>query len=190
MKSTLRNFLALPLALAALPAAAHAGHAAETHGFLAGLAHPFTGLDHLLAMLAVGLWSATTARRVWLAPLVFAVVLLLGALLTANGPFIPAVEPLVAASVLVLGLLVMARVRLHEAISALLVAGFALFHGAAHGAELGAGLALAGMVMATALLHGAGIVAGHWLSPRSRWWQRGIGACIALAGAGLALNGI
>lgn len=178
---------ALLLMLAALPAFAHPGHG-ETIGFFAGLAHPFTGLDHLLAMLAVGLWSATTTRRIWLAPLSFASVLLIGALLAVNGLVVPAVEPMIAASVLVLGLLIMAQVRLPEPMSALLVGGFAFFHGAAHGVELGATVALAGMVIATALLHGAGIGAGLLLKARSLWWQRGIGAGIALTGAGLAFN--
>ena len=188
MKVPLRNFLLLPLALVALPAAAHSGHGRETVGFLAGLAHPFSGFDHLLAMLAVGLWSATTMRRIWLAPLTFAGVLLLGALLAANGLTLPAIEPMIAVSVLVLGLLIMARVRLPESVATALVVAFALFHGAAHGAELGASIALAGMGIATALLHGAGIGAGFWLRMRSRWWQRGIGAGIALTGVGLAFN--
>ena len=174
--------------LAASTAFAHPGHGAETNGFMAGLAHPFTGLDHLLAMLAVGLWSATTTKRIWLAPLSFAGMLLIGALLAVNGLVVPAVEPTIAASVLALGLLIMASVRLPDFISAALVGSFALFHGAAHGVELGASAALVGMVIATAVLHSAGIGTGLLLKARSLWWQRGIGAGIALTGAGLALN--
>lgn len=183
-----RIVLAMLLTISALPALAHPGHGAETIGFLAGLAHPFTGLDHLLAMLAVGLWSATTTRRIWRAPLSFAGMLLIGALLAVNGLALPAVEPMIAASVLVLGLLIMARVQLPESVSVLLVGSFALFHGAAHGVELGVNIALAGMMIATALLHGAGIGAGLLLKVRSLWWQRGIGAGIALTGLGLAVN--
>lgn len=185
---TVRITLATLLALAALPVLAHPGHGSETVGFLAGLSHPFTGLDHLLAMLAVGLWSATTTRGSWLAPLSFAGMLLTGATLAANGVTVPVVEPMIAASLLTLGLLIMARVQLHESISALLVGGFALFHGAAHGVELGTSIALSGMVIATALLHAAGIGVGLLLKTRGLWWQRGIGAGITCAGAGLALN--
>lgn len=187
-----KTAIALLLTLATLPALAHPGHGADTVGFTTGLAHPFTGLDHLLAMLAVGLWSATTTRRIWLAPLSFAGMLLVGALLAVNGLVVPAVEPVITASVLVLGLLIMARVRLPESISIILVGSFALFHGAAHGAELGNGfesmVALIGMVIATALLHGTGIGAGLWIKARNLWWQRSLGAGIACTGASLALN--
>lgn len=188
MKTSLMNFAALAFALAALPAAAHTGHGIETSGYLAGLAHPFSGLDHLLMMLAVGLWSATTTQCIWRAPLVFASALLLGALFMANGADFPAIEPMIAASVLVFGLLISARVRLPESVSTVMVAGFALFHGAAHGAELGTSIALAGMVISTVLLHGTGIAAGIWLRMHNQRWQRGIGASIALTGVGLAFN--
>jgi len=184
----MRKPITVLLGVAAVPAMAHTGHGSETLGFIAGFAHPFSGLDHLLAMLAVGLWSATTARRIWLAPLCFAAVLLAGALLATNGLVLPAVEPMIAASVLVLGLLVMARVRLPEAVAALVVGGFALFHGAAHGSELGSGAAVAGMVLATAALHTVGIAIGLAVKSREPWWQRGVGAGIVAAGAGLTLN--
>lgn len=182
----MRNFTALLLLLAALPAYAHPGHTEA--GFMAGFVHPLTGLDHMLAMFAVGVWSATTARRVWLAPLSFAATLLLGALFAQGGLALPAVEPVIVASVLVLGLLTMARRRLPEFAAAALVALFALFHGAAHGQELSAASALAGMVAATALLHGLGIAAGRLFASRSLRWQRVAGAGIALAGAGLAVG--
>lgn len=188
MKAILRKLLILPLALVALPAVAHSGHGTETIGFLAGLIHPVTGLDHLLAMLAVGFWSATTTRRIWLAPLVFANVLLLGALLAVNGLAFPAVELMIVASVLVLGLLIMAHVSLPESAATALISGCALFHGTVHGAELGTSIALAGMVTSTALLHGIGITAGCLLRTRNQLWRRGIGAGITLTGVGLALN--
>ncbi|HLA36267.1 MAG TPA: HupE/UreJ family protein [Rhodocyclaceae bacterium] len=182
----MRNFTALLLLLAALPAYAHSGHTEA--GFVAGFVHPLTGLDHMLAMFAVGLWSATTARRVWLAPLSFAATLLVGALLAQGGLALPAVEPIVVASVLVLGLLTMTRRRLPEFAAATLVAVFALFHGTAHGQELSAASALAGMVAATALLHSLGIAAGCSLASRSLRWQRAAGVGLTLAGAGLALG--
>ena len=99
-------------------ASAHIGTEPGAHSTLGlwdGLLHPLTGLDHLAAMLAVGFWSALTARRVWTAPLAFAAMLLLGALLGLTGIELPAVEPLIAASLLVLGLLVALRTRLHVA---------------------------------------------------------------------------
>jgi urease accessory protein len=182
------NFIAILFLFASLPVFAHPGHAEQTISFMDGFIHPLTGFDHLLAMFAVGLWSATTTRRVWLAPATFAVALLAGALLAQRGLALPAVEPIVAASVFLLGLLVMARSHLSEAATASLVAGFALFHGAAHGQELSAPIALAGMVLATALLHCLGIAVGLLLNSRNVWWQRMAGAGIALAGAGLAVG--
>ncbi len=181
----------------ALPALALAHTGAEpghTHGagesLRAGFTHPFTGLDHLAAMLALGVWSALAARRVWLAPLAFAGTLLVGALLGAAGVTMPAVEPAIAASLLVLGLLVATRAALPQAAGVLVAAGFALFHGAAHGGELagpGAAWALAGMVIATALLHGAGVALGLALRERNRWLPRVAGAGVALFGASLLI---
>ena len=125
-------------------AAAHPGHEVDAHGisFMDGLLHPLTGLDHLAAMLAVGLWSAlsaTSARRIWLAPVAFAGMLLVGALLGLNGLALPAVEPMIAASLLVMGLLVATRAKLPLAVTAGVVGVFAVFHGIAHGTELAGG---------------------------------------------------
>lgn len=181
----MRKIIASLFLFIALPAFAHSGHAAQTVSFMDGFIHPLTGFDHVLAMFAVGLWSATTTKRIWLAPLSFAAMLLVGALLAQGGFALPAVEPIVAASVLLLGLLVMARSHFPEVATAALVGSFALFHGAAHGQELSAPTALAGMVLATALLHCLGIAAGSQLKSRSLWWQRIVGAGIALAGTGL-----
>lgn len=183
------------VALAAAPAAvlAHAGSDGGTHhGLSIGFLHPLTGLDHLAAMVAVGLWSALTATRAGVAsyarmPLAFATLLLVGALLAGAGWQFPAVEPAIAASLLVLGLLVTGRRALPQAAAAVLVGGFALFHGAAHGQELGQGWALAGMVLATALLHGAGLLLGHALRRRSPWWPRLAGGATAVLGAALLL---
>lgn len=182
----MRKFFASLLMFAALPAFAHSGHAEQSASFMVGFIHPLTGLDHVLAMFAVGLWSAATSRRIWPAPAGFAATLLIGALLAQSGFALPAVEPVIAASVLLTGLLVMTRSRLPEAAAAVMAAGFALFHGAAHGQELSAPSSLGGMVLATALLHCLGIAMGLSLKSRSLWWQRIAGAGIALAGAGLA----
>jgi len=178
------------LAACAVPfaALAHTGAAPHDHGgsaFVAGFTHPFTGLDHLAAMVAVGAWSALTARRVWVAPAAFALALLAGALLGLAGVALPAVEPVIAASLLVVGLLVATGLCLPAPAAAALVGGFALFHGAAHGSELagpGAAAALAGMVLATALLHGTGIALGFTLRDLNRWLPRVAGAAIAVFG--------
>ena len=180
--------IALPLALLCVTtfAQAHPGtDAGAHHGFVEGFVHPFTGADHCAAMLAVGLWSARDAGRRWLAPLAFMAMLLAGALLALAGVQFAAVETGIAASLLALGALLFASPRLGAGWGALLVGGFALFHGAAHGQELGAGAALAGMVLATACLHGLGIGLGVALQRRAPWAARAAGAGIALLGLGL-----
>jgi len=184
---TLKRILgALALATPAL-ALAHTGDGMlHEHGFFAGFLHPLTGADHLAAMLAVGLWSALARRGRWilLAPASFAGALLLGALAGMAGLGLPMVEPLVAVSVLVLGLMAAARWHLGAAPAGALVGGFALCHGLAHGAELQGYDALAGMVVATVLLHAVGIMLGLKLSPRL---AQGAGAGIALLGLALVI---
>ena len=194
MKSLIR--LALSSAAVALPslAMAHVGaDAGNHHGFSAGFVHPLTGTDHLVAMVAVGMWSALTARNteartLAVAPLSFAALLLTGALLATAGLGFLAIEPMIAASLLVLGLLVALRQAMAPALGAALVGGFALFHGAAHGGELGGGAALAGMVVATALLHGVGLVLGRVLRERSVWLPRVAGLSSAAFGLSLMLG--
>jgi urease accessory protein len=177
---------ALPLAALAHPGSL-AEHAARPHGFVDGFVHPFTGLDHLGAMLAVGVWSAASLRRAWVAPAAFVACLLAGALATSGGVAVPGAEAMIAASLLVIGLLLAARAAIAPAAAAAIVGGFAFFHGASHGVELGAGAALAGMVLATALLHACGIAIGVALRGRGPWWARASGA--GLAAFGLALLG-
>jgi len=160
--------------------------------FFAGFAHPFSGLDHLAAMLAVGLWSALTARRagsdlLW-APAGFMALLLVGAVAGMSGSAITtdAVEPMIAASLLVTGLLVLTRWRLPGLMAAALVGVFAVFHGLAHGQELAghsaAWATLAGMMAATAVLHSAGMGIGWALRQTSQWPSRAAGASVALLG--------
>lgn len=183
--------LSLGAMLAAGPALALAHGGADGgahHGFLDGLAHPFTGLDHLAAMLAVGFWSALGTRHIAVAPLSFAAVLLAGAVLGLHGVALPGIEPMIAASLLAVGLLVATRTRLPSAAAGLLVAVFALFHGAAHGIELAGDHAVAtlgGMLIGTAALHAAGLAAGLAVRGRSRWFARIAG--LAMAGLGTAL---
>lgn len=188
----LARLATLAACAAPLAALAHVGAGPHDHGaaaaLVAGFTHPFTGLDHLAAMVAVGTWSALTARRVWLAPVAFALALLAGAVLGLAGVALPAVEPVIAVSLLVVGLLVATGLRLPAAAGAALVAGFALFHGAAHGGELagdGAVAALLGMVAATALLHAAGIGLGLWMRDAHRWLPRLAGGAVALFGVAL-----
>lgn len=173
----------LALSGTATLALAHVGaDGGDHHGFASGFWHPITGLDHLAAMVAVGVWSAATTRRFWVAPLAFALTLFAGALLAQGGIGLPAIEPMIAVSMLAVGLLLAARARLPEAAGAVLVGGFALFHGAAHGQELGGLGALLGMVVGTALLHGAGMALGRVLLRHSVWWTRAAGAVVALLG--------
>jgi urease accessory protein len=174
--------------IAAAPALAlaHPGHQAMAAGLVEGFMHPFTGVDHIAAMVAVGLWSALTLRRQrWLAPLAFAAMLLAGALFAA--PALAFAEPMIAVSLLALGLGVAARIELPALAGALAVGVFALFHGAAHGAQLQGGAALAGMVLATALLHAAGLVIGSALRTRGGWLAGAFGGGVALVGAATLL---
>ena len=180
-------FVAATLGLSTL-AQAHVGADLADHhalGLVNGLLHPFTGLDHLAAMLAVGFWSALSTRRVWLAPLAFANMLLVGALMGMSGIVLPALEPMVAATVLALGLLVATRAQFPGAVAAALAGGFAVFHGMAHGLEFSGAspvATLVGMVAGTAVLHGLGLAAGLALRARSVWWPRLAGAALALWG--------
>jgi urease accessory protein len=177
-----------------ISASAHTGVAAHSHSsFISGLMHPLLGLDHLAAMVAVGLWSALAARKAgpelaW-GPVGFAGMLLVGAVLGLQGVAVPAVEPMIAASLLVTGLLVVSRWRVPGLVAAAGVGLFAVFHGVAHGQEL-AGQAsawptLAGMLAATALLHGAGLAAGWALRQRTVWISRAAGMAVALMGGAL-----
>ncbi|MFM9926488.1 HupE/UreJ family protein [Variovorax sp. H27-G14] len=194
--------LALPAAFLAavlpLAASAHTGvDGGMHHGFATGFLHPLTGADHLAAMVAVGLWSALTARRgtdlLW-APLAFAGMLLVGALMGLAGIQLPAVEPMIAASLLVLGLLVVTRVHLPAGVAMAVVGVFAVFHGVAHGHELasedGAALTLAGMVGATVLLHVAGIALGWSLRHANAWLPRVAGAAVVALGATLLAQAV
>lgn len=175
-------------------ASAHTGVDAHSHSvFLSGFLHPVLGLDHLAAMVAVGLWSALAARRagtdlLW-GPLGFAALLLAGAVLGLQGVDVPAVEPMIAASLLATGLLVVARLRVPGPVAALGVGAFAVFHGVAHGHELAgdgaAAVTLAGMLAATVLLHCAGLAAGWALRHRHMWLARAAGAGVAAFGGAL-----
>ena len=169
----MRRSLALRLSLATLVACAVTGFSsvASAHigghagGFTNGLAHPFYGLDHVLAMVAVGLWASQLGRpALWLLPLTFPVVMALGAVIGCSGVSFPSVEIGIAGSVIALGAAIAFALRPTLLASALPIGLFALFHGFEHGASLPAhGTALtygAGFILATLVLHAIGIGLG------------------------------
>jgi len=182
--------LCILLASGLLPSSAHA-HVGDglTGGFLGGFAHPLFGPDHVVAMVAVGLWGAFLgAPAIWLLPIVFPLVMAFGGALGILGVPIPGIEVGIGVSAVVLGLMVALAARPPLWIAALLVGAFAIFHGHAHGAELPPGAdAVAysvGFVVATGLLHLCGIAFGllaRW--PSGRIAVRAAGGAIALAGA-------
>jgi len=177
------------LALVASSAPVHAHvQTGEASGFLTGVGHPVSGLDHVVAMIAVGLWGAQLgAPALWLLPVTFPMMMALGGLVGLLGVPLPGLEVGIAASAVVLGLVVMFALRPPLAVAVALVAVFAIFHGHAHGTELPPGqsalLYSMGFVVATGCLHGVGIAIG--VIHRWRWGQtllRAVGAVVALAG--------
>lgn len=160
----------------------------EATGFLSGFRHPISGIDHVLAMVAVGLWGAQLgAPAIWLLPVAFPVVMAIGGMLGLMGVPIPGIEYGIAASAILLGAAVMFEVRPPLVFAALLVGFFAIFHGHAHGAELPPGqdamLYSIGFVIATGCLHAVGI--GIGTVHRWSWGQkflRAAGAMVALGG--------
>lgn len=196
-KQTLKTLILIASFALSAGAMAHSGHenGLQDVTFMDGLLHPLTGLDHMAAMVAVGLWSAMTAssaRRVWLAPITFAAMLLVGAVLGLSGLELPAVEPMIASSLLVLGLLVATKAQVPAALAAGIVGVFAVFHGVAHGTELAGGgngwTPLVGMLIATIGLHLAGVGAGLALRTHSVWWPRVAGGLTALLGGAFLLQ--
>jgi len=186
-------FVFTVLALLSGNASAHATDGVAG-GFVTGFLHPLFGWDHVIAMVAVGLWGAFLGSpAIWLLPVVFPLVMAFGGALGVIGIPIPSVETGIASSALVLGGMVALAARPPLWVAALLVGAFAIFHGHAHGTELpGATNALsysAGFVVATGLLHLGGVAFGLLTaSPRGRIAVRAAGGAIALAGAGLLVG--
>ena len=176
-------------ALAGRPALAHIVDGSAAGGFLGGFAHPLFGLDHVVAMIAVGLWGAFLGQpAIWLLPIAFPLVMAFGGVIAILGVPVPGVEIGIALSAIVLGGMIALAARPPLVGAALIVAAFAIFHGHAHGAELPPGTdAVAfsvGFVMATGLLHLTGIAFGlltRW--PAGRVGVRATGVAIALVGA-------
>jgi urease accessory protein len=160
----------------------------QATGFITGLQHPWSGLDHVLAMIAVGLWGAQLGNpAMWLLPVTFPMVMSMGAMMGLLGTPLPGIEIGIALSAILLGAMVVGVVRPRLIIAALLVGFFAIFHGHAHGTELPAGqsglLYSMGFVIATGCLHGIGIAIGlihRW--PVGKLALRGTGAFIAVMG--------
>jgi urease accessory protein len=186
------SLTAAVLAAATVPAFAHL-NPAEHGSFLAGFSHPLFGADHILVMVAVGLWAAqigtgSNRNALWIVPLAFVGTMAAGFLLALGGVSLPFVEPAILASVIGLGLLVATAVKLPVSAAAAVVGVFALFHGHAHGGELGSAGAVQfgiGFMIATALLHAAGIALGLGIARFSPYIARILGAATALLGVSL-----
>jgi urease accessory protein len=177
---------------------AHTGHG-DTSGFAHGFNHPIGGLDHVLAMVAVGLYAAMLGgRALWLVPGTFVTVMALGGALGMAGYALPYTEIGIALSVIVLGLAVAFRIGVPTLAAMALVGLFAIFHGHAHGAEMPLDLSgyeyAAGFLLATALLHGAGIalgVAAGKLAEHGGWRAaQAAGGAMALAGLALLVSAV
>lgn len=174
------------LLLFAVPALAHTG--SSTGGLIGGFAHPLFGPDHVVAMVAVGLWGAFLGPpAIWLLPIVFPLVMAFGGVIGILGVPLPGVETAIALSAVVLGTMVALAARPPLWVAALIVGAFAIFHGHAHGAELPPGADVVaysvGFVVATGLLHLTGIAFGllaRWRAGRIA--VRTAGGAIALAG--------
>jgi urease accessory protein len=195
MNSCVTRIAAAAAVLIALTgaAAAHSGHG-DAAGFTHGFMHPLGGLDHVLAMVAVGLYAALLGgRALWLVPATFVAVMALGGAAGLAGYTLPYTEIGIALSVVVLGLAVALRVSLPTLAAMALVGVFAVFHGHAHGAEMPQDLSgyeyAAGFLVATVLLHGAGIALGLGMGKLGEIGGRRVtqaaGGAMALAGVAL-----
>ncbi len=170
------------------PASAHLQEG-QAAGFLTGLRHPWSGLDHVLAMIAVGIWGAQLGQpAIWVLPVTFPLVMSLGAMMGLLGIPLPGTEIGIALSAILLGGMVAGETRPKLTLAGLLVGAFAVFHGHAHGTELPPGqsgmLYSMGFVIATGCLHGVGIALGlaHG-RPAGKLALRGAGAFIGVMGA-------
>ena len=193
-----RSFKLLSLAAVATAgfstaALAHVGDHSHM-SFTEGLLHPFTGLDHVLAMVAVGLWASQLGgRALWLLPLTFPAVMALGAALGMSGVALPGVEIGIAGSVMVLGAVVAVALRPSLAISIPLIGAFALLHGYSHGVELPANTSAlsygVGFIAATLVLHAIGIATGLIAGRLPvRFAARTAGGAIAVLGVALLIT--
>lgn len=197
MKNTSPNWLLFLLLFVPVMAFAHVESGAYgSGGFLTGIMHPVTGLDHVIAMVAVGLWGAQLgAPALWVLPVAFPLIMAIGGALGAIGIPIPAVETGIAASGLILGLAVLFNVRVPLWVSLIPISIFAVYHGHAHGTEMpDYGVPLmyaAGFVFATGMLHLCGIAIGAlWNWSKGQWIVRGSGGVIAAMGGYFLLSSL
>ncbi|MGI3169926.1 HupE/UreJ family protein [Pseudooceanicola sp. C21-150M6] len=180
--------LTLSLAMVATQASAHTGEGINT-GFASGFWHPILGWDHVVAMVAVGMWGAFLgAPAIWILPVVFPLVMAFGGALGVLGVPLPMIETGIALSGVVLGLLVAFAVRAPIWVAAVIVGIFAIFHGHAHGTELPEAFSAygyaVGFVIGTGLLHLAGIAIGFLTAtPTGTMAVRAAGGLVALVGA-------
>jgi len=187
-----KSLITIFLLGASSAAFAHPGH--NISGLAAGLMHPFSGLDHLLAMVAVGIWAAQgDGRKVWLLPATFMVMLVVGSGIAIQWQLLPLVESGIAASVLALGLLIALSLQLPASLSVAITALFGLLHGYAHGLELPQSAAPAayalGFLAATATLHLSGIAVGVATRNRFAFLAKSLGIAIAASGAWMLATG-
>jgi urease accessory protein len=192
LNRNLWSFLgAIALTLLPIAAQAHPGHSAGTTGFLDGFGHPLGGLDHVLAMVAVGLWAVQLGgKAVWAVPLAFIGVMAGSAAIGTIGLQIPGIEQGIALSDSILGLLILAAIKLPTGLGMLIVAILASFHGYAHGVEMpqsASGLAYGcGFIIATTLLHSTGL--GFAMLVKNQKVIQWIGGAIAMTGGYLFFN--
>jgi len=192
----IRSFLGFCVAVFALvpvAASAHVG-VGETHGFVHGFSHPLSGIDHILAMVAVGLFAAHLGgRALWLVPLTFVFVMALAGIAGMTGFQLPFVEIGIGMSVIVFGLAVALQLSVPTLVAMGLVGFFAIFHGHAHGMEMPQGVSGlfygAGFICATKLLHALGVGLGLTIGKTGQVYSRRIvqigGGVIAIAGASI-----
>ncbi|MFZ6765443.1 HupE/UreJ family protein [Undibacterium sp. Di26W] len=186
---SLGAIIALSLAMTTLPASAHDSVLHTMNALLDGFLHPFTGFDHLLAMLAIGIWAAQQKHaRAWLIPASFPLMMVAGGALALAGIALPGVEHGIAASVVVLGLLISFAVKLPVGAGMAMVSVFAVAHGYAHGQEMPANASAllygSGFVVATVLIHVIGWMAGK---TAQQWMASQLPR---IAGAGIAMAGV
>ena len=179
MKRTRLIAATLALALASSAAMAHPQAGAHAHGFLDGFAHPFTGVDHLLAMVAVGVWSARQSNANWLPP-TFIGMVMVGMLSGAVAGALPGLEPGIALTVVAMGMLIALARRLPAAAGVAMVGAFALLHGNAHGVELATAASAGGLLAASTLLVYGGRLLG----------RVGPALVVKCAGAAIAATGL
>jgi len=176
-------------------ASAHPVHGLAGHGLAsayAGFMHPLTGWDHLLVMLAIGMWAAKLGGKArWQLPLTFVAIMAMGAVLGLSGLSFDYVETAIAASVMAMGVLLMMSLPINKLMQLSITAIFALFHGMAHGVELQSQSSLAtlgGMLVATTMLHSLGLLMATQRVKMATWLNNSFAWLLLFVGSYLLLN--